>query len=73
MIFWLRPVARPDQIRSSRRFVSARLFSRWYPDLRGGKHVVGVIVTDPGSNRHWIITAYIARRLAEGEVEWPRN
>jgi hypothetical protein len=23
--------------------------------------------------RHWIVTAYFARRLAEGETEWQRN
>jgi hypothetical protein len=23
--------------------------------------------------RHWIITAYLTRKLAEGEVEWRRN
>ncbi len=26
----------------------------------------------PGG-RHWIVTAYLARRLAEGAVEWQRN
>lgn len=64
----------PDQIRRSTRFAGAKLFSRWYNDLRCGKHVVVVFVceSDP-RGRHWIITAYIARRLAEGEVEWRRS
>ena len=67
-------LAEPDQVRRSVRFGSARLFSRWYTDLRQGKHVVVVVVSelDP-RERHWIITAYIARRLAEGEVEWKRS
>lgn len=65
-------LAEPDQVRRSARFPAARLFSRWYPDLRGGKHVV-VVVVSGSAGRHWVITAYIARRLAEGEVEWKRS
>ena len=67
-------LADPDQVRRSARLGSARLFSRWYTDLRGGKHVVVVVVTEAGADgRHWIITAYIARKLAEGDVEWERS
>ena len=65
-------VADPDQVPRSARFPAARLFSRWHPEVRGGKHIVVVVVSgSPG--RHWIITAYISRRLAEGEVEWKRS
>jgi hypothetical protein len=66
-------VAQPDQIRRSARFGSARLFSRgtltsgrvsmWWSSSANGTRVS---VT-------WIITAYIARTLAEGEVEWKRD
>ena len=49
----------PDQVRRSVRFLNARLFSRWYDVL--GKHVVVVVLDEP-SGRHWIITAYIARK-----------
>lgn len=67
-------LADPDQVRRSARFAGARLFSRWYNDLRGGKHVVVVVVSSPSAGgRHWIITAYMARRLAEGEIEWKRS
>jgi hypothetical protein len=66
-------LADPDQVRRSRRFGSARLFSRWYSDVKGGKHVVVVVVSAEDERRHWIITAYIARKLAEGEVEWARS
>ncbi len=66
-------LADPDEIRCSRRFGHARMFSRWYRDVRGGKHVVVVVVSAAESGRHWIITAYIARKLAEGEVEWLRS
>ena len=67
-------VCDPDQVRRSLRFGSARLFSRWYTDIRKGKHVVVVVVSelDP-TERHWIITAYMARELSEGDVEWKRD
>lgn len=61
----------PEQVRRSVRFGSARLFSRWYSDVRRGKHVVVVVVSEQDFHqRHWIITAYIARTLVEGEIEW---
>ena len=67
-------LAAPDQIRRSERFGNARLFSRWYDTLLGGKHIVVVVVNEAGPvSRHWIVTAYFARKLAEGEVEWKRS
>ena len=64
-------LAAPDQVRRSVRLSTARLFSRWFDSLRGGKHIVIVVVSDPDpGGRHWIITAYLARRIVEGEVEW---
>ena len=65
-------VADPDQVRRSARVGNAKLFSRWYADLRGGQHVVVVVVSDPGENT-WIITAYLARKLKEGEIEWRKS
>jgi hypothetical protein len=66
-------LAAPDEIRFSRRFAEARLFSRWFESVRGGKFVVVVVVSQAGpGRRHWIITAYLARKLSEGEVEWKR-
>ena len=66
-------LAEPEQIRQSRRLASARLFTRWFESVRGGKHVVVVTVSETvPSERHWIITAYIARRLV-GEIIWKRN
>ncbi len=67
-------LAQPDQVRRSVRFGSAKLFSRWYTDVQQGKHVVVFVISElDRSERHWIITAYIARRLAEGEAEWKRD
>jgi hypothetical protein len=67
-------LAAPEVIRKSSRSPSARLFSRWYTDVRQGRHVVVVVLsehTDPA--RHWIVTAYMTRRLAAGETEWLRS
>ena len=67
-------LAEPDQVRRSGRFASARLFARWFDALRGGKHVVVVVVTDPSpARRSWIVTAYLARRLSGGAIEWTRD
>jgi hypothetical protein len=66
-------LADPDEVRKSRKLASARLFTRWFDDVRGGKHVVVVGVSDAGAGRHWIVTAYIARRLAREESEWKRS
>ena len=67
-------LADPDRIRRSARFAGARLFSRWFDDLRQGKHIVVVVVSDADViGRHWIITAYMARKLTGGEIEWKRN
>lgn len=53
---------------------NAKLFSKWYADLRGSKHVVVVVVSDPGrKTQPWIITSYLARKLKEGEIEWRKS
>ena len=67
-------LAEPDQVRRSARFANARLFSRSYNDDRGSKHIVIVVVSDdPAPRRHWVVTAYVARSLAAGDVEWERS
>jgi len=67
-------LADPDQVRCSTRMSTARLFYRWFEDVRQGKYVVVVVVSEAmPRERHWIITAYITRRLANGAIEWSRN
>ena len=67
-------LADPDQIQRSARFGRAKVFSRWYTDIHNGKHVVVVVVSEGAVGaRHWIITAYLARRLGEGDTEWSRS
>jgi hypothetical protein len=67
-------VERPDQVRRSIRVGNARLFTKWFDGLRGGRYVVVVVVADPGrEKRPWVITAYLARKLKEGEIEWEKS
>ena len=67
-------VADPDEVRRDRRFPATRLFSRGYPDVEGGKHIVVVIVSDSKPDgRHWIVSAYMTRRVRQGVIEWQRT
>lgn len=65
---------KPDQVRLSSRFKEARLFSKWFEDIRQGKHFIIVVVTGSNSDsRNWIVTAYIARKLTGGTIEWQKT
>lgn len=67
-------LADPDLVRRSIRIETARLFYRWFADVRQGKYVVVVVVSEAvPQERNWIITAYMTRRLAGGDVEWRQN
>ena len=67
-------LAEPDQVRLSARFKNARLFTRWFDFVRSGKYFVVVVLSESRPlKRHWVVTAYVARRLAGGEIEWKRN
>ena len=67
-------LAAPDEVRRSLRMTSARVFCRHFEEVRQGKYVVVVVVSDPApAMRHWIITAYMTRQLVNGEVEWHKT
>lgn len=66
-------LAQPDEVRLSSRVANTRMFSRYFDDVLKGKHVVVVVVSEVAASRHWIATAYIARRLSGGVVEWTRD
>lgn len=67
-------LADPDLVRRSPHLRNARLISRRFDQVRDGKHLVVIVLSDPDpGSRHWIITAYLTRRLAEGEKEWQRS
>jgi hypothetical protein len=64
----------PDQVRRSIRMSGARMFYRWFEDARQGKFVAVVVVSETApAERNWIITAYVTRRLINGEMEWQKS
>jgi len=64
----------PDEVRRSERMSGARMFYRWFEDVRQGKYVAVVVVSEAASvQRHWIITAYMTHRLMNGDVEWQKS
>jgi hypothetical protein len=64
----------PDQVRVSERFKNAHLFSKWFDNIRGGKYIVVVVISEGWPvNRHWIVTAYITGRLSGGKTEWQKK
>ena len=66
-------LAEPDELRIDADYPNTRLFLRWYEDLRAGKYVAVAVVSDqPSGTRHWIVTAFVARKPPRGDVEWKR-
>ncbi len=66
-------LADPEQIRRDGDYPNTRLFFRWYDDLRDGKYVVVADVSAaPPDVRHWIVTAFMARKQPQGDLEWKR-
>ncbi len=63
----------PDIIRSSKHSVNTRLFSRYFYDVKGGKSIVVVVVSDDSVLRHWIITAYLTSNTPGGNIEWKKS
>lgn len=67
-------ITEPDEIRQDTRFPSTYLFARWHDDIRGGKNLVVVVVSDPApAARHWVVTAYLSHQVRQGETLWKRN
>lgn len=67
-------LAEPDEVRRDDRFPATRVFARWCENVKGGKFVVVVVIADPPpTERFWVVTAYIARKLTQGVVEWKRR
>ena len=64
----------PDEVRLSVKDSEVRLFMRWFPQLRNGKYAIVVVrTTHIPELRHWVMTAYIARRRTGGITEWQRG
>jgi len=63
----------PDQVGYSVRG-NTRLLSKYYDSSYKRKCVVVVVICDTEpSERNWIVTAYRARSLPPGEVEWTKS
>jgi hypothetical protein len=67
-------LADPDQVRRSTRIDDALLITRHFGDIKGGKYIVVVVMTEQNPvSRNWIITAYLARKLTGGIVVWQKT
>lgn len=67
-------ISDPDEVRIDDDYPRTRLFIRWFGDLLGGKLIIVAVVTDPPpSGRHWIVTAFVARMPALGDIQWKRT
>lgn len=57
-------LALPEEVRTSSYDPKVLLFSRFYPDILEGKHLVVVVKIDGPA---FILTVYITRRLVGGQ------
>ena len=64
-------IQNPDSIRRSKRMSNGYLFSKWCAEVQNGKHVIVVIVSE--SDRKWVITSYISRKLPQGDMIWIKD
>ena len=63
----------PDLIRKRSREPNALLFSKWFDTIRLGRYLVVVTISEDEPVRHWVITAYTARKISGGEKIWPTD
>ena len=59
-------LAEPDLVIPSEQDERALRFSKWFDNIRTGRYLVVVTISDSDPTRHWIITTYTARKLAKG-------
>ena len=69
-----RTLVDPDEVRRDSHFAATHLFSRWFEDIKRGKLVVVAVVSEAlPVERHWVATAYLARKVVQGATEWKRS
>ncbi len=66
-------VTDPEIVLRSRRSPDALILCRRFPNLSGGKFIAAVVAVDAVSQRRWLVTAYISRKLVSGELEWQKS
>ena len=63
----------PHVVQQSASSRHVRLFSRWHTNLLNGKYVIVVIGSQTyPTTRHFVLTAYVADELQQGEIQWTR-
>ena len=62
----------PDAVHADPGYPGTLLFIRWFGGGARGSNMVVVVVTDAGTARHWVVTAFAARTAPKGEVAWQR-
>ena len=73
LAYWTRAgetIQGPDRVIRRKQDGGAVMFYRWYDDI--GKHVV-VVVRRDSNRRHWLVTAYMTRDIARGELLWVKS
>ena len=63
-------LAYPNRVFRSDQDPNGTVFIRWYDDLE--KNILAVVISD-ANGRHWLITAYMTRKMPKGEVLWVRS
>ena len=72
-VYWERAgeaIRDPDLVIMREQDEGAVMLYRWYDDI--DKNVVTVVRTDP-NGRHWLVTAYMTRNMAKGELLWTKG
>ena len=60
----------PDLVARRQQDEGAVMIYRWYDDI--DKNVMVAVRTDPGG-RNWLVTAYMTRDIAGGELLWVKG
>ena len=63
-------LSNPDLVKCSKRDKDVLLYYRYYPDIFGGKYLLGVVKIQ---KQPFLLTYYVTDRIKEGEVIWQRN
>lgn len=60
----------PEWVKRSRRDPAVNLYYRFYPDIAGGKYLLGIARIGPPS---MVLTCYVTDTIKQGDLLWPRR